>query len=125
MEEERRRLDVELLPERGGDPHPDRQLSAPIAAERTRQVQGAKAAADEGARPSSRLGTKLRAAKDAAMMQYREANLRVRTDSLPRPISPNRSTWPRSTSRRELPEYVGDAASRSRISSNSSPACRR
>lgn len=82
VEEERRRLDVELLPE--------------LEALRTQldgfredcrdelgKLQGLKAQAEK-ARDlyASRLG-QLRAAKDAAMMQYREANLRVRTDLPP------------------------------------------
>jgi hypothetical protein len=82
VEEERRRLDAELLPE--------------LEAIRTQvdgfredcrdelgKLQGVKAAAEK-ARDLylSRLG-QLRAAKDAAMMQYREANLRVRTDLAP------------------------------------------
>ncbi|TAJ34306.1 hypothetical protein [Bosea sp. (in: a-proteobacteria)] len=82
VEEERRRLDVQLLPE--------------LEALRTQidgfredcrdelgKLQGLKARAEK-ARDlyASRLG-QLRAAKDAAMMQYREANLRVRTDLPP------------------------------------------
>ena len=82
VEEERRRLDAELLPE--------------LEAIRTQvdgfredcrdelgRLQGLKAGAEK-ARDlyDSRLG-QLRAAKDAAVMQYREANLRVRTDLPP------------------------------------------
>jgi hypothetical protein len=104
VEEERRRLDAELLPE--------------LEAIRTQvdgfredcrdelgKLQGVKAAAEK-ARDLylSRLG-QLRAAKDAAMMQYREANLRVRTDLAPAYFtqSLNLAEIDQPT---ELPEYV-------------------
>jgi len=104
VEEERRRLDVELLPE--------------LEAIRTQidgfredcrdelgKLQGVKAAAEK-ARDlfMSRLG-QLRAAKDAAMMQYREANLRVRTDLPPAYFSQSLNLA-EIDQPGELPEYV-------------------
>jgi hypothetical protein len=82
VEEERRRLDAALLPEleaiRGGIDGFREDCRDELG-----KLQGVKAAA-ETARDLyfSRLG-QLRAAKDAAMMQYREANLRVRTELPP------------------------------------------
>ncbi|MCO5092606.1 hypothetical protein [Bosea sp. (in: a-proteobacteria)] len=104
VEEERRRLDATLLPEleavRGRsdgfreDCHDE-----------LRRLQGVKAAA-ETARDLylSRLG-QLRAAKDAAMMQYREANLRVRTD-LPPAYFTQSLNLAEIDQPAELPEYV-------------------
>lgn len=82
VEEERRRLDVELLPELEA-------LRSQLDGFREdcrlelSKLQGLKAKAQK-ARDlyDTRLG-QLRAAKDAAIMQYREANLRVRTDLPP------------------------------------------
>lgn len=82
VEEERRRLDIELLPELEA-------LRSQLDGFREdcrielAKLQGLKAKAEK-ARDlyGTRLG-QLRAAKDAAMMQYREANLRVRTESPP------------------------------------------
>ncbi len=104
VEEERRRLDGELLPE--------------LEALRTQidgfredcrdelgRLQGLKARAEK-ARDLyfSRLG-QLRAAKDAAMMQYREANLRVRTD-LPPAYFAQSLNLAEIDQPGELPEYV-------------------
>lgn len=104
VEEERRRLDAELLPE--------------LEAIRTQvdgfredcrdelgKLQGVKAAAEK-ARDLylSRLG-QLRAAKDAAMMQYREANLRVRTDLAPAYFTQSLNLA-EIDQPAELPEYV-------------------
>lgn len=82
VEEERRRLDVELLPEMEA-------LRTQVDGFREEcrdelgKLQSFKAKAEKARDLHiSRLG-QLRAAKDAAMMQYREANLRVRTDLPP------------------------------------------
>jgi hypothetical protein len=82
VEEERRRLDVELLPEMEA-------LRTQVDGFREEcrdelgKLQSFKARAEKARDLHiSRLG-QLRAAKDAAMMQYREANLRVRTDLPP------------------------------------------
>lgn len=82
VEDERRRLDVELLPEleilRSGIDGFKEDCARELA-----RLQASKANADQirdlyGARLAQ-----LRSAKDAALMQYREANLRVRTDVPP------------------------------------------
>jgi len=69
------------------------------------KLQGVKAAAEK-ARDLylSRLG-QLRAAKDAAMMQYREANLRVRTDLAPAYFTQSLNLA-EIDQPAELPEYV-------------------
>ncbi len=104
VEEERRRLDGELLPE--------------LEALRTQidgfredcrdelgKLQGLKAKAEKTRDIYvSRLG-QLRAAKDAAMMQYREANLRVRTD-LPPAYFAQALNLAEIDQPGELPEYV-------------------
>ena len=82
VEEERRRLDVELLPEleavRGQIDGFREDCSAEIG-----RLQAAKAAADQARDIHFSRIAQLRAAKDAALMQYREANLKVRTDMPP------------------------------------------
>ncbi len=82
VEEERRRLDVALLPELEALRSRIDGFKEDCARESSR-LQATRAAAEE-ARDlyAARLG-QLRAAKDAALMQYREANLRVRTDMPP------------------------------------------
>jgi len=82
VEEERRRLDVTLLPELEAIRSGIGGFSEDCARELAR-LQSSKAAAEQArARYGARLA-QLRSAKDAALMQYREANLRVRTDIPP------------------------------------------
>ncbi|KPF72562.1 hypothetical protein IP69_01270 [Bosea sp. AAP35] len=82
VEEERRRFDVELLPElealrSGIDGFKD------DCAQELAGLQASKAAADQIRDLYQARLAQLRSAKDAALMQYREANLRVRTDVPP------------------------------------------
>ncbi len=82
VEDERRRLDVELLPELEAVRSGIDGFKEDCARELT-NLQAAKAAADQARDLYGARLTQLRSAKDAALMQYREANLRVRTDVPP------------------------------------------
>ena len=82
VEEERRRLDGELLPELEAV----RSRIEGFKEDCTREIsllQASRAAADQARDLYAARLTQLRTAKDAALMQYREANLRVRTDMPP------------------------------------------
>ncbi len=104
VEEERRRLDGELLPELEAIRTQIDGFRADCH-EELGKLQGTKAAAEK-ARDLylARLG-QLRAAKDAAMMHYREANLRVRTD-LPPAYFVQSLNLAEIDQPGELPEYV-------------------
>lgn len=82
VEDERRRLDTELTPElatvRGEIDGFREDCQREIG-----RLQLDKAAADQTRDTYATRVAQLRAAKDAALMQYREANLRVRTDVPP------------------------------------------
>lgn len=82
VEEERRRLDTELLPELEAIRSGIDGFKEDCAREFTR-LQASKAAAEQTRDLYTARLTQLRHAKDAALMQYREANLRVRTDLPP------------------------------------------
>ena len=82
VEEERRRLDAELLPELETVRSRVDGFKEDCARESSR-LQAAKAAADEARDLYGARLAQLRSAKDAALMQYREANLRVRTEMPP------------------------------------------
>lgn len=88
VEEERRRLDAELLPELETVRSRIDGFKEDCARESTR-LQSVKAAADEARDLYGARLAQLRSAKDAALMQYREANLRVRTDMPPAYFSQN------------------------------------
>lgn len=82
VEDERRRLDVELLPELETIRSQIDGFKEDCARERGR-LQASKAEADQARDLYMARLAQLRSAKDAALMQYREANLRVRTDLPP------------------------------------------
>lgn len=82
VEEERRRLDVQLLPELEAVRSQVDGFREDCSAEFGR-LQGAKAKADQARDLHFARLAQLRDAKDAALMQYREANLKVRTDMAP------------------------------------------
>ncbi|PZO03926.1 MAG: hypothetical protein DCF30_02165 [Hyphomicrobiales bacterium] len=82
VEEERSRLDVELLPELETLRSQIDGFKEDCARELGR-LQASKAAADQARDLYGARLAQLRSAKDAALMQYREANLRVRTDIPP------------------------------------------
>lgn len=103
VEEERRRLDVTLLPELEAIRSGIGGFSEDCARELAR-LQSSKAAAEQARALYAARLAQLRSAKDAALMQYREANLRVRTDLPPAYFSQslNVSEIDQPT---ELPEY--------------------
>lgn len=82
VEEERRKLDVELLPALEAVRAQVDGFREDCSAESAR-LQGVKAAADRAREIHFSRLAQLRDAKNAALMQYREANLRVRTDLPP------------------------------------------
>ncbi|KRE17704.1 hypothetical protein ASE63_00400 [Bosea sp. Root381] len=82
VEEERRRLDVTLLPELEAIRSGIGGFTEDCARELAR-LQSSKAAAEQARALYAARLAQLRSAKDAALMQYREANLRVRTDMPP------------------------------------------